>query len=64
MQNAIRVNYHQSKANMVSLDVWRYYYWIPLGTLDPGNYQLEFYNTKENAVTLSRRVTVPPKKHN
>jgi hypothetical protein len=59
-RNAIRVNYHQPKASIVTRDVWKFYYWIPVGTLDPGKYQLEFYNTKEKAVTLSRRVTVEP----
>jgi len=57
-RNSIRVSYHQPKANIVTGDIWRFYYWVPLGTLDPGNYQLEFYTTKEKAVTLSRRVTV------
>lgn len=62
-RDTIRVSYHQPKANQVTRDVWRFYYWVPLGTLDPGNYQLEFYNTKEKAVTLSRRVTVERDKH-
>jgi len=57
------VSYNQPTANIVTRDVWRFYYWVPLGTLDPGDYQLEFYNTKEKAVTLSRRVTVEQDKH-
>ncbi|MCC7473970.1 MAG: hypothetical protein IT425_01125 [Pirellulales bacterium] len=63
-RKTMRVNYHHPKANIVTRDVWRYYYWIPLGTLDPGNYQLELYNTKEKAVVLSRRVTVKSDKYN
>jgi hypothetical protein len=62
-RNAIRVTFHQAKGNLVTRDVWRFYYWIPVGTLDPGKYQLEFYNVKEKAVTLSRRVTIEPSKH-
>ncbi|MEX2316344.1 MAG: hypothetical protein WD669_04270 [Pirellulales bacterium] len=57
-QNTIRVNYHSADARMVTRDVWRYYYWAPLGKLDAGAYQLELYDTKDKAVTLLRRVKV------
>jgi hypothetical protein len=57
-RNTIRVSYHHPKANIVTRDVWRFYYWVPLGKLAAGNYQLELYDTREKAVTLSRRVRI------
>jgi hypothetical protein len=57
-RSTIRLSYHQPKANIVTRDVWRFYYWVPLEKLPAGNYQLELYDIREKAVTLSRRVTI------
>jgi hypothetical protein len=54
----IQLKYHQAKAGTITADVARYYYWIPLGTLQPGPYQLNLLNSADDTVTLSRRVTI------
>jgi hypothetical protein len=37
----------------------RFYYWVPLGKLNPGVYAVELYDSGLEAVTLMRRVEVP-----
>lgn len=54
----IRLAYHNSKSITASRDIVPYYYWIPLGKLESGVYELELYDADQEAVTLMRRVTV------
>jgi hypothetical protein len=54
----IRVSYRRSSPMGATRDVNPYYYWIPVGDLETGSYQLELYDASENVVTLMRRVEV------
>jgi hypothetical protein len=53
----IRFSYY-SPVSPETCDVHHYFYWIPLGSLAAGNYELELYDIKQKAVTLMRRVPV------
>jgi hypothetical protein len=54
----IRFSYHKNPIGESTDDVHYYYYWVPLGKLEDGIYNLELYETKQKAVTLMRRVEV------
>lgn len=54
----ITFSYHKPKLMAATDDLHDYFYWVPLGRLDPGVYQLELFDTDADAVMLSRRVTV------
>jgi hypothetical protein len=57
--NTIRLIYSKAAAaTQITADIRRYYFWIPLGKLEPGTYIVELYDSNVNAVTLSRRVYV------
>jgi hypothetical protein len=43
-------------------DIHYYYYWVPLGKLDDGVYNLELFDTDLKAVTLMRRVEIITKR--
>jgi hypothetical protein len=60
--NTVRFSYREPKAGIRTLDMLSYYYWAPLGKLEPGTYQVELYDADEKAVTLIRRVVVEPSK--
>ena len=59
MKNTIRFSYEWTD-QAVTDDEHPYYYWIPLGKLPTGVYQLEQFNVKDDVVKLSRRVKVTP----
>ena len=40
-----------------------YYYWVPLGTLEPGHYQLKLVDATTNETTLMRRVALDVATH-
>jgi hypothetical protein len=54
----IRFNYHKNKIGESTCDIHYYYYWVPVGRLDDGVYDLELYDTSLKAITLLRRVEV------
>ena len=54
------VSYRMSKPRPATDDIHRYYYWIPLGKLDPGTYQVELFDSASKTVRLMRCVEVIP----
>ncbi|MCC6491687.1 MAG: hypothetical protein IT424_01555 [Pirellulales bacterium] len=54
----IRLSYHAKQPGPETTDVHRYHYWALIDDLNPGYYNVELYDTAENAVTLMRRVEV------
>jgi hypothetical protein len=54
----IILNYHKAKTMSATKDMRRYFFWIPLGKLAPGNYELQLVDSENGAVTLMRRVEV------
>jgi hypothetical protein len=54
----VRLNYLKSPPSPATKDLHPYYFWVPVGDLENGSYQLELFDVKNNVVTLSRRVTV------
>lgn len=60
--NKISLIFSNPEAGSVTADVHHYYFWVPLGKLNPGIYRLELYDAELNAVTLSRRVEIKQEK--
>jgi hypothetical protein len=58
----IRFNYHRNPIGMSSMDIYYYCYWVPLGKLEDGVYNLELYDSAAKVVTLLRRVEVATKR--
>lgn len=56
--NTVRLSYQQPEPGIRTSDMLSYYFWAPLGKLEPGTYQVELYDADEKAVTLMRRVVV------
>jgi hypothetical protein len=54
----IRFSYHRVKPGAMTADIHQYFYWVPLGNLSPGIYQLELSDSGADTTTLSRRVLV------
>jgi hypothetical protein len=54
----IRFSYHRVKPGAVTEDIHQYFYWVPLGKLSPGVYQLELFDIGADTTALSRRVLV------
>ena len=54
----IRLSYQEPESFIGTADSYPYFYWVPLGKLKPGTYQVELYDADEKAVTLMRRVVV------
>ena len=54
----IKINYQTHKPTFQTLDNACYYFWIPLGELSAGKYQLQVNSITDNEIVLSRRVTV------
>jgi hypothetical protein len=52
------LRYRPSKPSPATADVHPYYYWIPIGRLEPGSYELQLVNQDENSIRLMRRVDV------
>lgn len=59
---SIRFNYHRDPRGVTSLDIHDYFYWVPVGKLANGVYNLEMFDTSLKAVTLMRRVEIAPKR--
>ena len=57
-KSKVVLSYRKTKPRPATRDVRRYYYWIPLGKLDPGAYELELIDADTGTVTLMRRVEV------
>jgi hypothetical protein len=57
-KNTIRFTYRQPKRLYSSRDVVFYYYWVPIGALKDGAYNLELYDSGLKSVTLMRRVEI------
>jgi hypothetical protein len=57
-RNKIRLIYRKPELTSVTGDIQHYYYWVPLGKLKAGSYEVELYDAHSEAVTLSRRVAV------
>jgi hypothetical protein len=56
--STIRLTYRHPKTGFQTADVVHYYYWVPIGALDDGAYNLELYDSDLKGVTLMRRVEV------
>ena len=54
------LSYRKSKPAPATDDVHRYYYWIPLGKLDAGTYEVQLFDVERGAITLMRRIDVTP----
>ena len=57
-QNAVKLRYRTPKPQPATDDVRRYYYWVPLGTLDAGPHEIQLWNADKGVMTLMRRVEV------
>lgn len=57
-EKTIRFTYREPEAGAQSGDIVKYYYWVPIGELDSGAYNLELHDSGLKKVTLSRRVEV------
>ena len=57
-RSIVRLSYREPPAGIRTSNMLSYYYWAPLGKLEPGTYQVELYDADEKAVTLMRRVVV------
>lgn len=58
----IRLTYREPQSLIGTADSYPYFYWVPLGRLAAGAYEVELFDAGENAVTLMRRVKVEPTK--
>ena len=54
----IRFAYHKSKNGADTKNSWQYIYWVPLGILKKGTYDLELYDSERETVRLVRKVDV------
>lgn len=52
------LSYRKPKPQPATDDIRRYYYWVPLGKLDFGAFEIQLFDADEGAVTLMRRVEV------
>lgn len=57
-ENKIRLAYREPQWNIGTSDSMPYLYWIPLGKIEPGIYEVELFDADEKAVILMRRVKV------
>jgi hypothetical protein len=61
-KSRIRLTYQEPESFIGTADSYPYFYWVPLGKLEHGTYQVELYDADEKVVTLMRRVVVEPSK--
>jgi hypothetical protein len=52
------LSYRESKPRPATDDMRRYYYWVSLGRLTPGAYEVQLFDVEKGAATLMRRVEV------
>jgi len=57
-RSKIRFSYHTPKLSTVTADLVPYLYWVPIGNLADGTYDLELHDSKNDLVTLVRRIVV------
>ena len=57
-KDKVTLSYKAAKPSPATGDVRPYLYWIPLGKLAPGTYELQLFDADRGAVTLLRRVQV------
>ena len=58
-KNRVQLGYREPEVTFKSADAHSYYFWIPLGKLEPGVYNVGMYDSGLKAVTFMRRVVVP-----
>jgi len=56
----VTLTYRMLRLSPCTLNFHSYYYWIPLGKLAPGTYEINLFDAKLGATTLMRRVEVTP----
>ena len=54
----ITLSYHKKRLPEDSDQSHQYFYWIPLGQLSPGSYEVELVDLQSHSTTLARRVEV------
>ncbi len=59
-KSKVVLSYQESKPSPATADVRHYYYWVPLGKLEPGPYEIQLLDVDKGVVTLMRRVDVKP----
>lgn len=57
----IVLKYRMSKPSPTTADLNPYYYWIPIGKLPLGAYEIKLVDADQAAVSLMRRIEVAPK---
>ncbi len=57
-KDKVILRYRKSKPRPATEDRHRYYYWVPLGKLAPGAYEIQLFDAEQSTVTLMRRVDV------
>jgi hypothetical protein len=57
-EGKVVVSYNRPKPQPATDDARRYHFWIPLGKLDSGTYDLQLFDTGKKLITLMRRVEV------
>ncbi len=55
---AITLNYHKAPPSPATADVHPYFFWVPLGKISPGTYEVKLFNTEQGTTTLVRSVEV------
>lgn len=55
------LTYRTSKPQPATADLHPYYYWIPIGKLPPGSYEVKLFDAERTGVALMRRVEVTSK---
>jgi hypothetical protein len=56
--DTIRLTYSRPKPSAATADIHHYYYWVPLGKLQPAEYQIDLFDSGQKKVTLFRRVVL------
>ncbi len=58
--NTITFSYRKTLPSPATKDIHPYFYWIPLGNLSPGAYEIRLFDTHLQVTSLLRRVEVSP----
>ncbi len=61
-KSKVILSYSASKPSPATADVVPYLYWVELGALTPGSYELQLFDADRGELTLMRRVEVAPGK--
>ncbi len=57
-KSTVTLTYKRSKPSPATADVHPYFYWVPLGKLDPGPYEVQLLDADRGVISLMRRVEV------